>query len=113
MAEPIGAAPGRVTVEELAAARAGGTDLQVVDVREPWEVELCALDGALNIPLATLPGRLAEVARDRPVVVVCHHGARSQQAVNFMRAQGVPQPLNLTGGIDAWARRIDPTMKTY
>lgn len=107
MASSLGTVPGRLTVEELAAARAAGARLQIIDVREPWEVEICALPDARNIPLATLPGRLDEVARDRPVVVVCHHGARSQQAVNFLRGQGVPEPLNLTGGVDAWARRVD------
>lgn len=105
--------PAEISVEELAAWRDAGRDVAVIDVREPWEVEICRLDGALNIPLNLLPSRLAEVPADRVVVVYCHHGMRSQQAVNWLRRAGRPETVNLAGGIDAWAKAIDPSMETY
>jgi rhodanese-related sulfurtransferase len=113
MDAPAPQVPGRLSVEELDGWRRQGVTLQLVDVREPWEVEICAIEGALNIPLRTLPDRLGDVAGDRPVVVLCHHGARSQNAVDYLTARGYPSALNLAGGIDAWARRIDPEMATY
>jgi len=105
--------PGRLDVEELADWRRQGVVVQVIDVREPWEVDICALADAVNLPLASLPNRLDAVASDRPVVVVCHHGARSQSAVNFLLSRGYGAALNLTGGIDAWARRVEPGMAVY
>ena len=105
--------PARISVEDLDRWRRDGVALQLVDVREPWEVEICAIAGAVNIPLGTVPDRLDEIAADRPVVVLCHHGMRSQNAVSFLRAKGVAAAINLAGGIDAWARRIEPGMATY
>lgn len=105
--------PAEISVEELAAWRDAGRDIALVDVREPWEAAICRLDGALNIPLNLLPSRLAEVPADRVVVVYCHHGMRSLQAVNWLQRAGRPEAVNLAGGIDAWARAIDPSMETY
>lgn len=87
--------------------------LQVVDVREGWETEICRIDGAKLIPLGELPARTGEIDSDAPVLLVCHHGARSMQATMFLRAQGYEKAMNLAGGIDAWARQIDPAMATY
>lgn len=111
--QPTPRQPGRLDVEELAEWRRQGVPLQIIDVREPWEVEICALADAVNVPLGTLPGRLDAVATDRPLVLVCHHGARSQSAVNFLLSRGFGAALNLSGGIDAWARRVEPGMATY
>jgi rhodanese-related sulfurtransferase len=113
MDAPAPQVPGRVSVEELDGWRRQGVDVQIVDVREPWEVAICAIDGAVNIPLGTLPDHIDDIAVDRPVVVLCHHGARSQNAGEFLRSKGNGGALNLVGGIDAWARRIDPSMATY
>ena len=85
----------------------------VVDVREPWEVDLCRIDGAVAIPLGDIERRAAELPRDRPLVMVCHHGARSQHAATLLAASGFAQVHNMRGGIDAWAREVDPTMKRY
>jgi rhodanese-related sulfurtransferase len=87
--------------------------LAILDVREPWERDICAFDGSLNIPMAELPGRLGELPADRPVVVVCHHGMRSLHATQWLRAHGHDQACNLQGGIDAWASQIDSSMKRY
>jgi rhodanese-related sulfurtransferase len=102
-----------ISVQELDAWRREGRDIAVLDVREPWEVEICRLAGALTIPLQTLPARLGEVPPDRVVVVLCHHGMRSLQAVNWLKRAGRENAVNLTGGIDAWARQIEPSMEIY
>jgi len=105
--------PGRLDVEELADWRRQGVAMLIIDVREPWEVDICVLVDAVNVPLASLPGRLDEIATDLPLVLVCHHGARSQSAVNFLLSRGYGAALNLSGGIDAWARRVEPGMAVY
>ena len=85
----------------------------VVDVREPWEVELCRIDGAISIPLGEIEQRADELPRDRALVMVCHHGGRSQHAAMLLAGAGFPQVHNMRGGIDAWALEVDPTMKRY
>jgi rhodanese-related sulfurtransferase len=85
----------------------------LLDVREPWEVEICALPGAINVPLGEIPGRLEELPRDRAIVVICHHGMRSLQVTNFLRARGFDLAQNLSGGVDSWAQLIDFTMPRY
>jgi rhodanese-related sulfurtransferase len=85
----------------------------LVDVREPWEVEICRIDGALPIPLADVARRAGELPRDRALVMVCHHGGRSQHAATLLAGAGFAQVHNMRGGIDAWALEVDPTMKRY
>jgi rhodanese-related sulfurtransferase len=85
----------------------------LVDVREPWEVELCRIDGALSIPLGDVERCAGELPRDRPLVMVCHHGGRSQHAAALLAGAGFAQVHNMRGGIDAWALEVDPTMKRY
>jgi rhodanese-related sulfurtransferase len=105
--------PPEIAVEELDAWRRAGRDIAVLDVREPWEIEICRLDGAASIPLAALSGRLDEIPADRVLVVLCHHGMRSRHATAWLHQAGRTNAVNLAGGIDAWARRIDPSMETY
>ncbi len=85
----------------------------IVDVREPWEYEQGHIEGAVLIPLQTLPGRLDDVPGDRPVIINCHHGGRSMQAVQFLRAQGHANVTNLEGGIDRWSLDIDSSIARY
>ena len=85
----------------------------VVDVREPWELDLCRIDGAVSIPLGEIERRMSELPRDRPLVMVCHHGGRSQNAAAVLAAAGFTQVHNLRGGIDAWALTVDPSIKRY
>lgn len=104
-----------LSVQALQAVRASGqaADWQLVDVREPWEHVICALDGALRMPMNELPRRLQELDPTRPTVVLCHHGVRSLQVARWLEHQGFTDVANLTGGIDAWGRDIDPDMATY
>jgi rhodanese-related sulfurtransferase len=109
----MNAGPQQVTVQELDIWRREGREVAVLDVREPWEIEICHLAGALTIPLQSLPARVGEVPSDRPVVVLCHHGMRSLQAATWLHRAGLVNAVNLAGGIDAWARQIEPSMGVY
>lgn len=105
--------PFEIDVAELARLRATGEAFALLDVREPWELEICRFDDSLAIPLQSLPAKLDELPRDRLLVVHCHHGGRSLRAVHWLRAQGFDKAVNLAGGVDAWSRDIDPAMRTY
>jgi rhodanese-related sulfurtransferase len=89
----------------------------LLDVREPWEVEVAALrlDTATtrHIPLSQIPERLAELDPSQSIVCICHHGVRSRQVVAFLERQGFESVYNLAGGIDAWSALVDPTVPRY
>jgi rhodanese-related sulfurtransferase len=85
----------------------------LLDVREFWEFRICHIEGSRLLPMRQIPGALTEFEPDRPVVVICHHGIRSQQVAQFLEQQGFSQVCNLRGGVDAWARDVDPAMATY
>lgn len=90
-----------------------GDELQLLDVRTPMEWEICRLDGATLIPLQELASRVSELEADHEIVVYCHSGIRSAQAVQFLRERGFDRAANLSGGIDAWSNDIDPTVPRY
>ena len=100
-------------MQTLAAWRAAGEPLAVLDVREDWERQLVSLPDSLGIPMQQVPGRLGELPADRKLVVLCHHGARSLRVVHFLRERGFDRAVNLGGGIDAYARTVDPGLPTY
>ncbi len=102
-----------IDVDCLNALRASGRPLAVLDVREPWEVAICALPDSLFIPMSQVPVRADELPADRPLVVMCHHGVRSAQVTAWLQSRGFEQAINLAGGINAWAIRVDPTMRRY
>jgi len=85
----------------------------LVDVREPWEFEHCRIEGSLSIPLRELPARLPELPGGRDLVLVCHHGHRSQHAAMWLARNGVPGVHNLKGGVEAWALDVEPGMRRY
>ena len=93
----------------------GPRPFRLIDVREEDEFSICKLDWAELIPLAQLsaeaPRRLID--KDKPLVVYCHHGMRSSWAANWLRGMGYENVFNLTGGIDAWAQRVDSSMARY
>jgi rhodanese-related sulfurtransferase len=93
--------------------RLTGKEHAVLDVREARELEICRLDGALHVPIAEIPDRTGDLSRDQLLVVICHHGARSQMVVDFLRDAGFDNAVNLDGGIDAWACDIDQSMPRY
>lgn len=85
----------------------------LLDVREPWEFEMCSLAGSRLLPMNSVPARLGEVEADRDVVVICHHGGRSMQVAMFLERNGFASVHNLQGGVDAWAQHVDPSMRRY
>ena len=101
-----------MTVEELKRRRDAGENLFVLDVREPNEYQIANLGGHL-IPLKDLPSRVSELDPSREIVVHCKLGGRSAKAVDFLRQSGFSNVHNLTGGINAWAEKVDPKMPKY
>ena len=85
----------------------------LIDVREPWEFELCRIPGASLLPMSTIPARVAELDDTADTVLICHHGGRSMQAAMFLQQQGFARLYNMAGGVAAWARQVDPAMPQY
>ena len=98
---------------ELRDGRSGPEPPFLLDVRPPAERRCAHLDGDRAIPLAELPDRLAELPRDRTIVCYCQFGDRARQAARFLRGRGFARAVALEGGIDEYARRIDPTIPRY
>lgn len=105
--------PIEIDVATLAAWREKGVPHSVLDVREPWEVEIASLPGALCVPMGDVPSRLGELPEEGPLVVLCHHGGRSMRVTALLRSRGFAMAVNLGGGIDAWSREVDPALPTY
>lgn len=85
----------------------------LLDVREPWEQQICHIAGSRLLPMRALPAQLDQLERDKPVVCICHHGGRSAHVAMWLARQGFTDVYNLSGGVDAWARQVDPKMATY
>ena len=86
----------------------------LLDVREPWEYQTASLPDSLLMPMGEVASRAhTELDPDAPIVVLCHHGARSLSVTMWLRSQGFEQVQSLSGGIDAWSRTIDPTIPRY
>lgn len=99
--------------EALKAELDGPNPPVLLDVREPEELEISFLPGALEIPLYDLPNRIGELDHSAEIVVICRVGGRSAQATAFLLQHGFQHVRNLTGGMNAWARQVDPTMAEY
>ena len=84
----------------------------VLDVRESWELAIARLAGTLDIPMGSIATHLAELPRDREIVVMCRSGGRSLKVAQYLQAQGF-RTANLSGGILAWARDVDPGLPSY
>ena len=102
----------QLTVKELKQRIDLGQDVQLIDVREPWEYQIAQIGGKL-IPQNDVPNRLVEIDRDREVIVHCHSGVRSQRIAEFLQQSGYPRVANLAGGILAWSDEIDPKVQKY
>lgn len=88
----------------------------VLDVRETWEQQLAEMENSINIPMAQVPDNLERLAKIREgcdLVVMCHHGSRSEVIVRFLQQNGFEQVFNLTGGINAWTEEVDNSLATY
>jgi adenylyltransferase/sulfurtransferase len=102
----------QISVKELKRRIDAGEDVQLIDVREPYEYQIAQIGGKL-IPQNDVANRLAEIDRDREVVVHCRSGARSQRIAEFLKQAGYPRVVNVAGGILAWSDEIDPKVQKY
>lgn len=102
-----------ITVQELKALKDSGTDFQLIDVREPYEYEICHIDGTL-IPMAEVMNNANQIARNKQVVVHCRSGKRSASVIHALeQAHGFDNLYNLVGGVLAWSDEVDPSLPKY
>jgi rhodanese-related sulfurtransferase len=85
----------------------------LLDVREPWEFDICHIDGSINIPMGQIPQQLTQLQEADEIIVICHHGIRSRNVITYLQQQSIDGLVNLDGGVEAWARDIDPDMPVY
>lgn len=85
----------------------------LLDVREPWEFDRCSIAGSRLVPMREIPARKDELDSEADVVVICHHGSRSMQVAMFLERNGFAKVHNLAGGVDSWAKTVDPSMPVY
>lgn len=117
-AKPAPASVGTM-VEELSARevserlKRGDPGVLLLDVREPDEREMAVIEPSVHIPMRQVPGRLAELPKEREIIVYCHAGGRSAMIAGFLESKGFPHVANLSGGIDAWSRTVDPRVPRY
>jgi rhodanese-related sulfurtransferase len=102
-----------ITPAELKARLDGGDRPLLLDVRQDWETRLCRLPDAVHIPIEEIEVRTEELSPDDEIVVYCHQGVRSAAVAGYLRQLGFNDVKNLAGGLDAWARSVDPTMRRY
>jgi rhodanese-related sulfurtransferase len=103
-----------ITVAQLKTALTSTTPPLLLDVREPWEYQTAHIEGSILIPMNEIPGRAhQELDEDAPILVLCHHGARSLSVAAWLRQQGFDKAQSVSGGIDAWSCSIDPTIPRY
>jgi len=107
--------PLEIDVQAVQALRAGGEPFLLIDCREPDEHAIARIEGAVLIPMQTIPERLPELEPQRAgrIVVHCHHGVRSLRVVRFLRDRGFAGARSMAGGIDAWSLEIDPATPRY
>ena len=102
-----------ITPRELKARLERAVPLVLLDVRQDWERRLCRLDGATHIPIEEIEYRTEELNPEDEIVVFCHQGVRSAAVREYLRQLGFSKVKNLAGGLDEWARTVDPTMRRY
>jgi rhodanese-related sulfurtransferase len=102
-----------ITPKELKTRLDAGEAIDIVDIREAWELRQSHLDGAKHIPMNDIPESLDRVPRNKPVVIMCHMGSRSAMVANWLQKQGYDNVYSLAGGIDRWAEEVDPSIPIY
>ncbi|AWP21967.1 sulfurtransferase [Acidiferrobacter sp. SPIII_3] len=102
-----------ISVQDLHARLKAGETLVLLDVREPWERNLCALPNSLHAPMQQVPTAINSLNPEDEVIVYCHTGVRSFHVGKFLEHNGFKNVANLCGGIEAWAREVDKTMARY
>jgi rhodanese-related sulfurtransferase len=85
----------------------------LLDVREPWEFEICRIEGAKLIPLRTIPAQLQGLAAEKEIICYCHHGMRSLDVARWLQGQGIAGAKSMAGGIDRWSIEVDAAVPRY
>jgi len=103
-----------ISAGQVKTLQKSGATFTLLDVREPWEYETAKIEGAKSMPMGDVPVRAhQELDPEAHIVVVCHHGVRSLTVVNWLRQQGFEKTQSMRGGIDGWARTVDPKVPLY
>jgi len=102
-----------MTPKELKGRLDAGQPPVLLDVRQDWETKLCRLDNSIHIPIEEIELRTEELNPESEIVVYCHQGVRSAAVAEYLRGLGFSSVQNLAGGLDAWARSVDPSMRRY
>jgi sulfur-carrier protein adenylyltransferase/sulfurtransferase len=102
-----------ITPDELKTRLADGPAPLLLDVRQDWETRLCRLPNAVHIPIEEIELRVEELNPEDEIVVYCHQGVRSAAVAHWLRGLGFKDVKNLAGGLDLWARTVDPGMRRY
>ena len=85
----------------------------LLDVRQPWEFDICKIDNSVLIPMSQIPSKMESLDTARETVVICHHGIRSRRVAYYLEQAGFSNIINLSGGVSQWAQTVDHTMATY
>jgi adenylyltransferase/sulfurtransferase len=102
-----------ISPNELKTRLDSGRPPLLLDVRQDWETKLCRLENAIHIPIEEIELRTEELNPQSEIVVYCHQGVRSAAVAEYLRSLGFADVKNLAGGLDSWARTIDPSMRRY
>jgi len=102
-----------ITPADVKARLDRGEKVHLVDVREPWEYDLCRIEGAKHVPLGSLAASLQTLPDVDEVICYCHHGIRSLDAATWLRFQGIERAKSLAGGIERWSLDVDPNVPRY
>ena len=102
-----------ISPEDLRARLDHKRPIVLLDVRDEWETRLCRLEHSTHIPIEEIELRTDELHPDDEIVVYCHHGVRSAAVADHLRGRGFAKTVNLAGGVDLWARTVDPSMRRY
>ena len=102
-----------ITPSEFVRRRESGELWTLLDVREAWEIDIARIDQTIDIPMAEIPARAAELDARQAVAVLCHSGGRSAQVATYLAQTGFDRVANIVGGIDAWSLDIDNSLPRY
>ncbi len=103
-----------ISAAQVKAMQKRGEKFVLLDVREPWEIEKASIEGSKQIPMGDIPTRgHQELDPEEHIIVLCHHGVRSLSVTNWLRQQGFEKVQSVRGGIDGWARTVDPKVPLY
>lgn len=85
----------------------------LLDVRQPWEFDVCKIENSVLVPMSQIPAQVETLDLNRETVVICHHGIRSRSVARYLEQMGFSNIINLSGGVDQWAKTVDNQMATY